>query len=338
MKLLLPVTLLTTIALSAMDSDRPTAPAPEQTTSQGGELSVTDQIDQLFSSSEEMPNLEEMNLEEMLSLEEIPSLEEIDLVTRATPELGRHQTTTELQGVPVAGDREDLMAFLEARNNEQNTPDRSLVELLRTQNITKILSMPHIMATHIMATHDRYIPEPGRYEDEDVRRIMPAFARQQAGPPERIELDTIPVPSVERSHLDAAIEASIERTIAAQPQYAIMLAMMQREEHRQHDYSGFLATSGPIDFFTQAVQPRPATPQNTPSPQPPRQYIHKEIEADEQCGVCLDELTDNIVCIDPCDHHYHQACISRWQKEGRSNSKKCPNCREKIEKLISTMR
>lgn len=42
----------------------------------------------------------------------------------------------------------------------------------------------------------------------------------------------------------------------------------------------------------------------------------------EQCSICLDELTTNIVKL-PCLHAFHRSCISLWIRKKNT----CPNCR-----------
>lgn len=43
----------------------------------------------------------------------------------------------------------------------------------------------------------------------------------------------------------------------------------------------------------------------------------------EECAICIEELSENVVCLNKCSHIYHKDCIKRWLLEKRS----CPICR-----------
>ncbi len=69
------------------------------------------------------------------------------------------------------------------------------------------------------------------------------------------------------------------------------------------------------------------------SPSSPRQSI--ELSYVNMCSICRDSkdinATDShLAKIKPCDHTYHENCITDWNKARRANSKKCPECREPI--------
>ena len=53
----------------------------------------------------------------------------------------------------------------------------------------------------------------------------------------------------------------------------------------------------------------------------------------QTCAICLDEIAiEKEVRLDCCDHKYCGQCITTWV-ETQSNS--CPQCKEKVHKLIS---
>ena len=83
-------------------------------------------------------------------------------------------------------------------------------------------------------------------------------------------------------------------------------------------------------------------PRTQTKPQAPRpsSHVHKAIGAEDTCSICLENLqgASDIVCVAPCDDHFHKACIEGWQKSDRSQANNCPNCRRAIEQLKPTPR
>ena len=69
--------------------------------------------------------------------------------------------------------------------------------------------------------------------------------------------------------------------------------------------------------------------------QPDNQYKQKlvsrymteiDLEIDDQCSICLDELSiDEKVIILPCVHYFHKSCIKQWL----SRKTYCPICASK---------
>lgn len=54
-----------------------------------------------------------------------------------------------------------------------------------------------------------------------------------------------------------------------------------------------------------------------------------EIELTEQCSICLEEDTNDLVEL-TCKHIFHRACIQEWHKIQNS----CPNCRNDMTELV----
>jgi hypothetical protein len=62
--------------------------------------------------------------------------------------------------------------------------------------------------------------------------------------------------------------------------------------------------------------------------------ISSDSTADEECTICLEKLTNDVVKMEACDHHFHAMCILAWFERSapRSGKKKgrCPNCRHEL--------
>lgn len=88
--------------------------------------------------------------------------------------------------------------------------------------------------------------------------------------------------------------------------------------------------------FARAQAPRTQIKQQTSRPS----HVHKAIGAEDTCSICLENIqgASDIVCVAPCDDHFHKACIEGWQKSDRSQANNCPNCRRAIEQLKPTPR
>lgn len=58
--------------------------------------------------------------------------------------------------------------------------------------------------------------------------------------------------------------------------------------------------------------------------------LYKDLEEskkiDNNCSICFEKLSDDILGITSCNHIYHHKCIREWI----SNSKSCPLCRKSI--------
>jgi len=48
---------------------------------------------------------------------------------------------------------------------------------------------------------------------------------------------------------------------------------------------------------------------------------------ENSCSICLDNNTDDNLCITNCNHKFCEPCITNWFNQGKNS---CPNCREKI--------
>lgn len=60
---------------------------------------------------------------------------------------------------------------------------------------------------------------------------------------------------------------------------------------------------------------------------PKKDMIVKDECMEEECSICLDEITANSQKILPCNHSFHAECIDRWlQRESRT----CPYCRKEV--------
>jgi len=88
--------------------------------------------------------------------------------------------------------------------------------------------------------------------------------------------------------------------------------------------------------FARAQEPRAQTKQEPSAPS----HVHKAIGAEDECSICLEKIqgASDLVCVAPCDDHFHKACIEGWQKSDRSQATSCPNCRRAIEQLKPTPR
>lgn len=81
------------------------------------------------------------------------------------------------------------------------------------------------------------------------------------------------------------------------------------------------------------------TLQSKPQPQQSEKpFTHKPIDEETECSICCEKLqgASDIICILPCDDHFHRKCIEGWQKTGRSQANNCPNCRTEIKEVKST--
>ena len=52
----------------------------------------------------------------------------------------------------------------------------------------------------------------------------------------------------------------------------------------------------------------------------------EENKKDDNCSICFEKLSDDILGITKCNHIYHHKCISEWI----INNKSCPLCRKTI--------
>lgn len=123
------------------------------------------------------------------------------------------------------------------------------------------------------------------------------------------------------------------------------LRNFQQQEQRHPLSHGIVIIGDPLEFFNMLLQNQPEVVQQEEKSN--REFNHKKIEKDENCAICQENLLnpdqdhgldnpDEIVCLNPCDHHYHKECILPWFNGDRSAGKQCPQCREIINKLTET--
>jgi hypothetical protein len=59
---------------------------------------------------------------------------------------------------------------------------------------------------------------------------------------------------------------------------------------------------------------------------------YKPLDPNEECNICTDpwhEDMDSVVSL-PCQHIFHEACITEWVKTGDGNLATCPFCRREL--------
>jgi len=54
--------------------------------------------------------------------------------------------------------------------------------------------------------------------------------------------------------------------------------------------------------------------------------LEESKKGDDNCSICFEKLSEDIIGITSCNHIYHHKCISEWV----NNSKSCPLCRTSI--------
>jgi len=52
------------------------------------------------------------------------------------------------------------------------------------------------------------------------------------------------------------------------------------------------------------------------------------------CSICVEDARNPVCCV-PCGHVYCRICIDKWQKRSKNNESECPECREKIQDVLS---
>jgi len=54
--------------------------------------------------------------------------------------------------------------------------------------------------------------------------------------------------------------------------------------------------------------------------------LNTQLNQYPECPICLDELIQNIVTTVPCEHDFHEVCLS----DARKLSTECPMCRTEV--------
>jgi hypothetical protein len=48
----------------------------------------------------------------------------------------------------------------------------------------------------------------------------------------------------------------------------------------------------------------------------------------QQCSICLEKCENDYITTYPCQHHFHEECIKKWNDTSKSLA--CPNCKQDI--------